>query len=192
MKPEQTFHFDLDETFPHLENAPIVEAVIQWVARAAKTLTPDDLRQQLAERLRDYPDCQPQRAFRMEAQFGLDGSSRQVQQETWQGFRCTSPDKLHIAQFNRDGVLFSRLKPYQAWEAFSAEAMRVWNVFVAVAQPAEIERLAVRFINRIEPIALADLPKYLKVPRRRCATLACRLPIFFGRRGMTCPDIHFR
>lgn len=77
MKPGQTFQFDLAETFPHLKNAPIVEAVIQWVARAASGLTPDDLRQQLAQRLPDYPDCQPQRSFRLGVQLELDGSSKQ-------------------------------------------------------------------------------------------------------------------
>lgn len=61
-------------------------------------------------------------------------------------------------------MLFSRLKPYETWEAFSSEAMRVWEVFAAIAQPAEIERLGVRFINHIAPIAFDDLPKYLKVP----------------------------
>lgn len=94
MKPGQTFQFNLAETFPHLEHAPIEEAVIQWVARAETTLTPDDLRQQLAERLPDYPDCHPQHSFRLGVQFELDGSSRQIQQDAWHGFRCVSGTSL--------------------------------------------------------------------------------------------------
>lgn len=169
------FQFDLDERFPHLANAPIVEAIIQWAARARKTPGPDDLRQQLLERLPDYPDCRPQRLFRLEAQIEIDGSSRQVQHDTWQGFRCTSSDKLHIAQFSRDGVVFSRLKPYDTWESFAAEGMRIWQIFTDIAEPAEIERLGVRFINRIAPIALDDLPKYLKVPPKTLGSVG--LPI---------------
>lgn len=82
MKPGPAFQFDLDERFPHLTNAPIVEAVVQWVVRAEKPLESDDLWRQFAERLPDYPECRPQRMFMGQAQFELDGSSRQLQQDT--------------------------------------------------------------------------------------------------------------
>lgn len=192
MKPRQTFQFDLAEGFPHLEHAPIEEAVIQWVARAQTTLTPDELRQQLAQRLPDYPDCQPQRSFHLGVQFEPDGSSRQIQQDAWHDFRCLSPDRRNIAQFNRDGVLFSRLRPFETWEAFSSEATRVWNIFVAMAQPVEIERLGVRFINHIAPIRLDDLPKYLKVPPKTLRDLGLPITSFLWQTRHNVPGHPFQ
>lgn len=175
MKLQPSLQINIDEVFPHLSNAPIVEAVIQWVARPSKMLAPDELRHELAKQLPGYPDCQPQRALLLETQFDVDGSSRHSQKDTWLGFRCMSDDKLHIFQFNRDGVLFSRLKPYANWEAFLFEAMRVWRVFVGIAEPAEIERLGVRFINRIAPVDVSDLGTYLKRPPSTFSNLG--LPI---------------
>lgn len=192
MKPQPQFQFDLSEAFPHLANAPIVEAVIQWVARAGQPLVPEELRQQLVERLPDYPDCQQQRALRLEAQFGSGGQARQVQQDTWQGFRCTSGDQLQIAQLNRDGVVFSRLRPYPAWESFSLEAIRIWKTFVAVAQPSEIERLGVRFINRIAPIALDDLPKYINVPPKTLSNLGLPIASFLWQSRHEVPGHPFQ
>lgn len=192
MKPDQPFEFDFGEAFPHLPYAPIVEAVMQWVARAGKTLAPDDLRKQLMERLPDYPDCQPQRALLLEAQFDVDGSSRHSQQDTWLGFRCASADKLHIFQFNRDGVVFSRLKPYVDWDAFSTEAMRVWRIFAAIAQPAEIERLGVRFINRIAPVTVSDLATYLKRRPRTLSNLGLPISSFLWQSRHEVPGHPFQ
>ncbi|HET6878710.1 MAG TPA: TIGR04255 family protein, partial [Pirellulales bacterium] len=192
MSLQSSIQIQLDEPFPHLPNAPIVEAVIQWVARAGKTLAPDEIRQQLSERLPDYPDCQPQRALLLEAQFDVVGSSRHSQQDTWLGFRCTSGDKLHIFQFNRDGVVFSRLKPYETWEVFSREAMRVWRIFAAIAQPTEIERLGVRFINRIAPIAVSDLATYLKRPPRTLSRLGLPISSFLWQSRHDVPGHPFQ
>ena len=143
---ELSFHRDLDETFPHLAKAPIAEAVIQWQAWNSGTLVPEELGRQLAEQLPDFPDCQ----------------AENVGQDIWRGFRGMSADKLRVFQFSGGGVVFRRLKPYATWEPFAADAMRLWQVFLAIAQPVEIERLAVRFTNRIAPIATSDLTTYLK------------------------------
>jgi uncharacterized protein (TIGR04255 family) len=164
MKLPPHFEIDVHERFPHLTNAPIVEAVIQWVARADSPLAPDDFRRQLVERLPDYPECHPLVELSLDVRFEEDRSSRHLPQNTLLGFRLISADKLHIAQFSRDGVVFSRLKPYGDWESFSSKAMRVWKVFIEVAQPPEVQRLAVRFINLIAPIAMSDLATYLKRP----------------------------
>ena len=44
MAAPERFHFNLDEEFPHLPSAPIVEAVIHWRARAEKQWDADSLR----------------------------------------------------------------------------------------------------------------------------------------------------
>ena len=68
----------------------------------------------------------------------------------WKGFRIHSEDKLHIALFNRDGFVFSRLHPYKTWEDFKQEAMRLWQIYVELAKPSEVQGINLRYINRIE------------------------------------------
>ena len=64
--------------------------------------------------------------------------------------RFRSTDEKHIAQFNRDGFVFSRLEPYLTWEELESEGKRLWNIYKDLAQPVEIQRLGLRFINRIK------------------------------------------
>src|SRR3990172_1296815 len=129
MNQERQFRFDLEESFPNLPTAPIVEAVIHWTARGERSFQREEFGLRLAEQVPDYPDCQPQHELHLEAQFAADGSSTQIRRDTWRGFRLTSSDKLYIAQFGRDGLVFSRLQPYETWEKFAAEGIRLWRVF---------------------------------------------------------------
>jgi uncharacterized protein (TIGR04255 family) len=76
----------------------------------------------------------------------------------------STDNKLYIAQFTRDGLVFSRLRPYNDWESFSAEARRLWRIFIELAAPSRVERLAVRFINRITGATLNNLKDYLEEP----------------------------
>lgn len=143
------FTINLDEAFDHLLNAPIVEAVIHWRARPGVKLEPETLRQSLSGRLSGYQEPQQQNELHVGSEIGPEGSSVR-QKQVWHGLRYESEDKRQISQFTRNGFVFSRLKPYEDWEHFQAEAIRLWEIYVEVAEPPEIERLGVRFINVIK------------------------------------------
>jgi len=84
----------------------------------------------------------------------------------WQGLRLTSADRKYMVQFIRDGAIFSRLRPYESWDVFSEEGRRLWKIFVELSEPSEIQRLGVRFINRIAPIELTKVVNnWAKPPR---------------------------
>ena len=83
----------------------------------------------------------------------------------WRGLRCESADRLHVAQFNRDGFAFSRLAPYESWNQFQQEGLRLWQLHRELVQPAEVQRLGLRFINRIViPQEGPRLEDYLEAP----------------------------
>jgi len=155
--------------FPHLAAAPIVEAVIHWQARAQRTWDKNELSRTLTELLPDYAEQkeQHQLLFEVDANLDEDAEPTATRHGGWRGFRHLTPDKLNIAQFNRDGFVFSRLRPYQNWENFEAEARRLWRIFLDLAAPSEIGRLGVRFINRIPIGAGKDLEDYLIDPPSR-------------------------
>lgn len=149
MSPLPKFSIDLTEEFPTLKAAPSIEAVIHWVAHASKELEPETLRAELAKRLPDYPILQTQHDMEISATGASDGSSEIFHKTQWNGFRLQDQDSHHVVQFTPNGVVFSRLEPYEKWEIFTAEALRIWQMFVELAEPKVIERLGVRHINRI-------------------------------------------
>lgn len=161
---QHVFKIDIGEEFENLPNAPIVEAVIHWRARAKKNLEQNALQDELKKKLSDYSQPQPQRKIEMQAEIGPSGSGLQLQHDSWHGFRLNSLDKLHVAQFTQDGFVFSRLKPYESWEQFEAEAQRLWNIYLKLAEPPEVQRLGVRFINLISPVQPEQFSDLLTIP----------------------------
>lgn len=171
---------DTSESFPHLPGAPIVEAVIHWRARSGKDLQGLEapLRQALAAA--NYPTMQTQRELQFKAEVGQDGAS-QSHTDQWLGFRFTSDDGRQIAQFTRNGFVFSRMAPYENWDRFSTEAKRLWKIHADHAVPVEIERLGVRFINRIAPIELNELDRILTLAPGRPRALPLPIQEFLHR-----------
>jgi uncharacterized protein (TIGR04255 family) len=69
-----------------------------------------------------------------------------------------------VAQFRVDGFTFSKLEPYTTWDSVFAEALRLWAVYVKVADPSEVVRIAVRYINRLQVPVPAQISDYLEAP----------------------------
>jgi uncharacterized protein (TIGR04255 family) len=139
-----------DEGFEIFPKAPIVEAVIDIRARSVRAFEETSVRVHLEAALTGYNFLDSQRAFQHE--FKLEGGKPPVQATHdlgWKGLRFQSADKKHIAQFNRDGFVFSRLSPYINWAQFTSEGLNLWAVFRELAEPVEIHRIGLRFINRI-------------------------------------------
>lgn len=138
-----------------LNNAPITEAVIDFRAKLAPTFDLNNFKQ-LADQI-GYDTPKPITLF----EFGVHAhpdktpETRQVDHGLV-GWRFSSPDNLHVAQFKKDGLTFSRLAPYKNWDHFFAEATRLLILFIEIAAPQEISRLAVRFINRL-PLPLSEV-----------------------------------
>jgi uncharacterized protein (TIGR04255 family) len=161
------FKIDLAERFPHLPCAPIVEAVVDVRAPATTSWNEQRIVTELAPKLHanyvlEVARGQSTRAIPSEREnadelvVGAPGGS---------GVRAMSADQRQIVQFNRDGYAFSRLSPYQDWERFSSEALRLWAFHAELAQPIEIERVGVRFVNRIAlPPQHFDFEDYMQAP----------------------------
>jgi uncharacterized protein (TIGR04255 family) len=163
---ESVFTLDLKESFPRLSRAPIVEAIIHWQARAQNALEPDALKQTLATRLPNYPQSAAMQRIGLMARLSPADEPPVVQHQKkgFVGLRLTSKDGCYIVQFVRDGLVFSRTKPYEHWEPFVDAAKQAWQVFVDLAAPVETQRLGVRFINHIAGATPATLRDYLRDP----------------------------
>ena len=69
-----------------------------------------------------------------------------------------------MAQFRVDGFTFSKMVPYTSWEEVFAEALRLWRVYVQVASPRQVARIAVRYINRMRVPGGTDPARVLEAP----------------------------
>jgi uncharacterized protein (TIGR04255 family) len=142
---------DLTESFPHLEKAPIVEAAIDIRARAETPWSETTVKAQIEQKVADYSYLDSQQVFRHQLTLNAGKPLEQtVENVGWKGLRIQSSDHLHIAQFNRDGFVFSRLRPYASWVQLEEEALKIWATYEDLARPTQVQRLGLRFINRFD------------------------------------------
>ena len=149
----------------HLDNAPIVEAIIDFrVKLSAKfeVKTFASIKGLVGD---SYPQMEERREF--EAGVKINGKRVQhvVEEKGLQGYFFKSKDGRNVAQFRKDGFTFSRLKPYTEWQDVLAEAKKLWRLYRDEACPDLVTRIAVRYINQLDiPLPIKDLEKYLKAP----------------------------
>ncbi|MGB8225979.1 MAG: TIGR04255 family protein [Sedimentisphaerales bacterium] len=158
---------DLTEKFSHLSQAPIVEAVIAINVIPSVKWNETSLQNELKKRIPDFPKVEPLRYKRYQLPMG-EQNNPIIEDLGCVGFKVHSIDNLHIAQFNKDAFVFSRLKPYEDWGQLSGKALRLLAIYRDLLKPTEVTRIGLRFINRIavkqEKIELSDYYKYPPEP----------------------------
>lgn len=142
--------------------APIAEAVIDVRAVLADQVDLDALGRYQDALGGEYPTSQKRMQFR--GQFSMDegGLNADTAQEQL-GFAFVSEDGRQVVQAKLDGFTFSRLAPYETFEPFSAEALRLWDMFEGMFAPGRVTRVGVRYVNRLPlPGDLIELSDYLR------------------------------
>jgi uncharacterized protein (TIGR04255 family) len=132
-----------------LKNPPIVEAVIG--------LYVDQLPESIIESFRactdelkslGYGRLDPLTQHELKVKFEVGVSSFDTK-DSPHGLKFTGEDGVHVAQFNRDSFLFSRLGRYESWEQFRGEAKRLWRIYSIAAGNPQVNRVGVRYINKL-------------------------------------------
>ncbi len=94
--------------------------------------------------------------------FGVDGQNSTSAQQIRLGTRLETDDGCHVLQLRTNGFTFSRLIPYMDWQQLRDEAADYWKYYADEARPAEVVRLAVRYINELHlPLPMVNLDDYL-------------------------------
>ena len=150
----------------HLENAPIVEALVDIRVKLPPEV--DIIKLESIEKLISTQYPKKKKRIKLEGTFGVREGEHPEHKDTpaqVDGYIYASEDEKHIVQTRLDGFTFSRLKPYEAWENLRDEAHRLWEHYVKVASPEIITRVALRYINRLElPLSMGDFNEYLTSP----------------------------
>jgi uncharacterized protein (TIGR04255 family) len=151
----------------HLRKAPITEAIVDFRIMPSGDFQPDSLLRASALVGPDYPKMHRPQAKEARVDFREGTAAASVRDLGFTGLWLQSQDEKTVAQFRPDGFTLNRLKPYTTWEQISAEALRLWAVYVDLTKPQTVTRLALRYINHLNlPGPVADLAPYIvEAPR---------------------------
>lgn len=147
----------------HLTNAPIREAVIDIQVTPSVSL---DALKEIAVRLKDRPHKQEEMwQSSIEINVGGVGEVNTNADRNPIGYRFTFSNHPYVILCQVKGFTFSHLPPYGNWEKMSAIAKELWEIYLEVAKPQAVSRIAVRYINSLPiPLPIADFADYLNVP----------------------------
>jgi len=168
----------LYETFP---NAPITEAVIEILVQLSKNITINDLIK-CHDSLKDrFPEVVEQKLSKAGFQLGKRASTLPSEESTI-GYLLKSSQDKKVVQSRLNGFAFSKLKPYENWKRFCAEANELWKVYREIVNPRKITRISLRYINRIEvPYPFKDFNEYILTNPQIAPNLPQAVSTFFMR-----------
>jgi uncharacterized protein (TIGR04255 family) len=151
-------HIDV-ETFP---NAPIQEALIDIFATLPSTVSLDALARYHEDVRERFPIRRERSTWTQEftVQPGQQAQFA-IQPQAINGYLYVSEADGKIVQVRMDGFTFNKLRPYTDWRTFVAEAKELWDRYRTIATPANVTKIALRYINRIElPLPIAEFRDY--------------------------------
>ena len=169
-------------------NPPITEAIFDIKVNLPKETTLESLflyQKNINDR---FPKKVNRRKMEGGFQFsdGLEPKVLSPKDEVY-GYHFVASDDSKIVQARLDGFTFNKLKPYSDWDQFSGEAMELWQKFIPIAKPERVNRLSLRYINRIElPLPFFDLKEFILTGPELASNLNLSLAQFFIR--MIIPD----
>jgi uncharacterized protein (TIGR04255 family) len=148
----------------HYAKAPITEALIDFRVEFFSEVTLASLMEVQSCVEPDYPIVENIILAQGQFQAGSSVSASASQRDL--GYRFSSNDRKRILQTRLDGFTFSQLEPYHNWGTLQSETQRLWEVYRSVTKPKTVQRVAVRYINRLDlPIdssGFLDFKDYLQ------------------------------
>lgn len=135
---------------PHLKNAPIAEAVIDFRFQPALIIEPDKISAIHKSIILDYPTIQENKEMQLGFVVGPDQTTQQTVSDSIIGYRFENSDKKFVFVASKNGFTLSKLPPYDNWDSFVLEAKKLANIFFGILGHQTIVRTAVRYINQIQ------------------------------------------
>ena len=150
--------------FPHLTDAPITEALIDFRVSLASEFDPNGFQAAQKDISLRYPQMEAMR-FLAGGFEVKDGKPVHLPEQSGiRGYLFKSEDGKNVCQFRTDGFTYSRLKPYVTWDEMVSEAKSLWASYKGIARPRTASRIAVRYINHLTlPSSLSEYLKNLPV-----------------------------
>jgi uncharacterized protein (TIGR04255 family) len=157
----------MNDSFPELKNAPIVEAVLDINCAMPPAFKLADIKAQAHQAFTsDYPQVRMQHIHKRLIEQNEKKSVEISAQHALQAMQFLKADEKQLVQVRRDGFSFNRLTPYTRLNDYLPEMERTWLQFIEIAKPVQIQAIKLRYINRISLEAKdgsVELDDYFKV-----------------------------
>lgn len=156
---------------PHYTHPPITEAVIEL--RLKNSIDQESL-EKIATKLNKkfYPDKKVKIEINFNVEIGNTITDKSSAQLTPQGFRLSSADQADVVIISSQSFIVSRLAPYPGWDFLFEKFNSAWKIWRGVTGIQEIDRIGLRYINRIDiPNSGAsnmDLEEFLNFNPNNC------------------------
>ncbi len=170
-------------------HAPITEAIIDIRVELPPGAGMADLGRVHAGLEASYPTLRSRTAPELHGQTERAGAAAVARSKS-PGFLFTSADGRQCFQAKLDGFSMHRLAPYGRWAPFRDEARRLWDAYRRMLEPVRINRLAVRFVNRLDlPMPVRELREYLRTVPEVSSDLPQELAGYFMQLRIPQDDI---
>ena len=142
---------ELMPAYPILRNAPIVEAIVDVRVFQDVDFSPDRLKLGVGQLGDAYTEVREKRVIqsRFEHRDSEVLPSVETKDGGLSGVHYGQGNGQQIIQFNRDGYIFNRLKPYVDWESTRFASAEGWGTYKELVKPVSISRIGLRYINKI-------------------------------------------
>jgi uncharacterized protein (TIGR04255 family) len=147
------------EPHPHLDRAPITEALLDITVEADAKL---DATEAFAKSVTgSHPETSP--VFNIEAFFAVTpGQSGMAGSHSSPiGRICWNAAKTRAVQARVNGFTVNHVKLYESWAVLRGEARPLWDQYLALLKPRKVTRVALRYINRLTLPAAGGLGDYM-------------------------------
>ncbi len=149
----------MNDLHPGYPNPTITEAVcdIHFRLASAEEWKPS-LPGELFKRIQsEYPEIEPVLEMGLQFEFGpLGAGTKFLPQRPKVRFKHRT--RPLILQLSENALSISMLPPYQGWEVMRSDALAAWQQAEEVLNPKIIDRIGLRYINRIEKETGRDRP----------------------------------
>ena len=173
----------------HYPRPPIKEALIDIQVALPAAVEVESLSAIHEEIKHEFPLAK-KRFFLQAAIPLLEGDGVGLSTRQHRGYSFYSADGRYAFQARLDGFTFGRLSPYDSWQDLRDSAKGNWALFEKHARQAQIERVAVRYINQIDiPTPSAKLDEYFLTPPRISPLLPQELSQYLMQVQIPQPDI---
>ncbi len=109
----------------------------------------------------EFPKRRQVKAFEVNVTAGLEGVEQRV--TTTDRIHFLREDEKALVQVDRNLLVVNHLRPYPSWQHFLPLIQLGFTVYTEMAQPKGIQRIGLRYINRIEiPGQHIELQDYLQ------------------------------
>ncbi|HEC43758.1 MAG TPA: TIGR04255 family protein [Bacteroides sp.] len=145
--------------YPLLENAPIVEALLDIQVQLPEGKDLNALHKVFDVVKDKYPTEKKRFAFSGKIEFKAQETQAKssISETQVDGYLFYSEDKTKVFQARLSGFTFNKHKPYKSWNALKKEAKELWTLYKKIAEPLTINRIALRYINKI-PLKIPFTP----------------------------------